>query len=147
MSAREQAAMTLETKNSVCSSVVGPGEVGSRPAVALDKRGTTVGFEINAARIAERIARRSSPFKVEQMRFKRLIYIRFTNAAEDISGATVDRMTFPDPGDLIRIRRPAPTRGGQPPASGVIKANDLMIEAVLHDMKQPVPREQVDGRP
>jgi hypothetical protein len=28
----------------------------------------------------------------------------------------------------------------------VSKADDLMIEAVLHDMKQLVSREQVDGR-
>jgi len=138
--------MTLETKNSVCSSVVGPGEVESRPAVALGKRGTTVGFDINAARIAEWTARRSSAFEVEQMYFKRLIYIRFTDATEDLAGATVDRMTFPDPGDVIQIPRPASTRVGQPPAGDVIKTDDLMIEAVLHDMKQPVSREQVDGR-
>ncbi|WP_295588293.1 hypothetical protein [uncultured Lamprocystis sp.] len=53
--------MILETKHSVRGGVVGPGDVGPRRlAVAFGKRCATVGFDINGARIADRIASRNS---------------------------------------------------------------------------------------
>jgi hypothetical protein len=66
--------------------------------------------------------------------------MRFSMSAREQAAMTLS------PATRSNSPRPAPARGGSATRRGVIKADGLRTEAVLHDMKPLVSREQVDGR-
>ena len=77
--------------------VVGLGYVGLPLAVALGQRYTTVGFDINAARIAELKAGRDSSLEVEPAELTRASRLSYTTSPEDLRACNVYIVTVPTP--------------------------------------------------
>jgi UDP-N-acetyl-D-mannosaminuronate dehydrogenase len=93
--------------------VVGLGYVGLPLAVEFGKRYATVGYDINAARIAELRAGRDSTLEVEPELLAQARQLSFSSELDGIAGCNVYIVTVPTPidsarrPDLTPLRRPA----------------------------------------
>ncbi len=107
-------------------SVIGLGYVGLPVAVAFGKSQRTVGFDINAARIAELEAGHDSTLEVEDDELA-ATDILFTSRPEDIRAADFHIVAVPTPidnakrPDLTPMLRASETLGGQ------IKPGDIVV--------------------
>jgi UDP-N-acetyl-D-glucosamine/UDP-N-acetyl-D-galactosamine dehydrogenase len=77
--------------------IVGLGYVGLPLAVALGQRYTTVGFDINAARIAELRAGRDSSLEVEPAELKATPHLSYTTDLDALRQCNVYIVTVPTP--------------------------------------------------
>ena len=82
--------------------IIGLGYVGLPLAVEFGKQFDTVGFDINAARIAELRAGRDRTLEVEPELLAQAIRLRFTDQADGIAGCNVYIVTVPTPIDGAR---------------------------------------------
>jgi UDP-N-acetyl-D-galactosamine dehydrogenase len=77
--------------------VVGLGYVGLPLAVALGHRYPTIGFDINASRVAELRAGRDSSLEVEAQELRAAEHLSYTTAAEELRDCNVYIVTVPTP--------------------------------------------------
>ena len=82
--------------------IVGLGYVGLPLAVEFGKQYATVGFDINAARIAELRQGRDSTLEVEPELLDRATQLTFTDQLDDIAGCNVYVVTVPTPIDSAK---------------------------------------------
>src|SRR5690606_19973640 len=82
--------------------IVGLGYVGLPLAVEFGKQYATVGFDINAARIAELRQGRDSTLEVEPELLALATRLSFTDALDDIAGCNVYIVTVPTPIDAAK---------------------------------------------
>lgn len=86
----------------VKAAVVGLGYVGLPLAVELGKRRDTLGFDIDAARIAALTEGRDATLEVEPEELAEASYLRFSQRAEDLADANFYIVTVPTPIDANR---------------------------------------------
>jgi UDP-N-acetyl-D-galactosamine dehydrogenase len=79
--------------------IIGLGYVGLPLAVEFGKRRQVVGFDINAARIAELNDRRDSTLEVTQAALGAAEYLSYTSSPEDIADCGIFIVTVPTPID------------------------------------------------
>ncbi|OYQ39484.1 Vi polysaccharide biosynthesis protein VipA/TviB [Rhodoferax sp. TH121] len=79
--------------------VIGLGYVGLPLAVEFGKRRSVLGFDINAARIAELQAGRDSTLEVASEDLGRSAHLRYTSKLEDLRACEVFIVTVPTPVD------------------------------------------------
>lgn len=107
-------------------SVIGLGYVGLPVAVAFGKTARTVGFDINAGRIAELKTGHDATLEVERAELAESD-IHFTSNAEDIRAADFHIVAVPTPidhakrPDLTPVLRASETLGAQ------LKAGDIVV--------------------
>ena len=84
--------------------VIGLGYVGLPLAVEFGKRFATLGFDVDAHRIAELRAGRDDTLEVEAEELARAARLAFTDRVEDLRRCNVYIVTVPTP--LDRYKRP-----------------------------------------
>ena len=107
--------------------VVGLGYVGLPLAVEFGKRYPTVGFDINAARIAELRAGRDSSLEVEPDDLKRATHLRYTDAAAGIADCNLYIVTVPTPIDTHKSPDLRPLQSASRMLGGVIRAGEVVV--------------------
>ncbi|EAR21709.1 Vi polysaccharide biosynthesis UDP-N-acetylglucosamine C-6 dehydrogenase TviB [Nitrococcus mobilis] len=107
--------------------VIGLGYVGLPLAVEFGKQLDTVGFDINAARIAELTEGRDSTREVMPQELAAARRLRYTEAVADLQDRNVYIVTVPTPIDGHRQPDLQPLRSASETVGRVITAGDLVI--------------------
>ena len=107
--------------------VVGLGYVGLPLAVEFGKRYATVGYDINAARIAELRAGRDSTLEVEPELLAQATQLSFSSALDGIAGCNVYIVTVPTPIDSARRPDLTPLRRASEALGKVLKHGDVVV--------------------
>ncbi|MCA0197277.1 MAG: Vi polysaccharide biosynthesis UDP-N-acetylglucosamine C-6 dehydrogenase TviB [Proteobacteria bacterium] len=107
--------------------IIGLGYVGLPLAVEFGKQFETVGFDINAARIAELRAGRDRTLEVEPELLAQAIRLRFTDQAADIAGCNVYIVTVPTPIDGARRPDLVPLLKASETIAKVLKPGDVVV--------------------
>jgi UDP-N-acetyl-D-galactosamine dehydrogenase len=108
-------------------SIIGLGYVGLPLAVEFGKRFPTVGFDINASRVAELQAGRDRTLEVNPEELAQANRLRYTSRLDDIADCNVHIVTVPTPID--RYKRPdlTPLVGASRSVGKVLKAGDVVV--------------------
>jgi len=107
--------------------VIGLGYVGLPLAAALGRRRRVIGFDVNAARIAELEAGRDSTLEVEAAELVQAQGLTFTTDVARLREATVYIVTVPTPIDGARRPDLNPLLRASETIATVLKPGDLVI--------------------
>lgn len=107
--------------------LIGLGYVGLPLAVEFGKTFDTVGFDINAARIAELRQGRDSTLEVEPELLAEATRLSFTDRLDDIADCNVYIVTVPTPIDGARRPDLTPLIKASEALGKVLKAGDVVI--------------------
>lgn len=107
--------------------IIGLGYVGLPLAVEFGKRYVTVGFDINAVRIAELKQGRDSTLEVEPELLAQAARLTFTDRLADIAGCNVYIVTVPTPIDSAKRPDLRPLMGASETIGKVLKPGDTVI--------------------
>ena len=107
--------------------VVGLGYVGLPLAVEFGKQYATVGFDINAARVAELCAGKDSTLEVEPELLASATQLGFTCDLEGIRDCNVYVVTVPTPIDSARRPDLTPLRRASESLGKVLKVGDTVV--------------------
>jgi len=107
--------------------VIGLGYVGLPLAVALGRDRRVIGFDVNAARIAELEAGRDSTLEVEPEELAEARGLEYTTEAERLREATVFIVTVPTPIDGARRPDLTPLLRASETIGTVLKPGDVVI--------------------
>jgi len=107
--------------------VIGLGYVGLPLAVEFGKKYSTVGFDINAARVKELKAGRDVTLETSAAELKATRKLRFSAQAKDLKSCNIFIITVPTPID--RYKRPdlSPLLGASATVGRVLKKGDIVI--------------------
>jgi UDP-N-acetyl-D-galactosamine dehydrogenase len=117
----------LRMNNAPTIGVVGLGYVGLPLAVTLGRNYRTLGFDINAARVAELEAGKDSSLEVEEEELARVEQLSFTTRIEDLRHCNVYIVTVPTPITEAKTPDLTPLIGASKTLSSVLKTDDLVI--------------------
>ncbi len=117
----------LPDLSDTCIALVGLGYVGLPLAVEFGKHYDTVGFDINAARIAELRAGRDSTLEVGAQELAAAARLGFTSDAEDMRRCRVYIVTVPTPIDSARRPDLTPLVKASESLGKVLKRGDVVI--------------------
>ncbi len=107
--------------------VIGLGYVGLPLAVEFGRKFPTIGFDINAARIAELEAGKDATLEVEEEELKSVEHLRFTTDIDSIRDCNFYIVTVPTPiGDGNRPLL-TPLKSASKAIGGVLKAGDIVV--------------------
>jgi UDP-N-acetyl-D-galactosamine dehydrogenase len=118
---------TMLDKKNVRVAVVGLGYVGLPLAVEFGKHFTTLGFDINAARIAELREGRDSTLEVSSEELAVTRQLAFTDQIEDVRACNVYVVTVPTPIDEHKRPDFSPLIGASTAVGKVLKRGDVVI--------------------
>ena len=107
--------------------VIGLGYVGLPLAVEFGKKYTTVGFDINHARVAELIAGNDSTLEVGSQALNQAKLLSYTTDVASLSSANVYIVTVPTPIDRHNQPDLSPLIGASELLGGVIAKDDVVI--------------------
>ncbi|MFA7487857.1 MAG: Vi polysaccharide biosynthesis UDP-N-acetylglucosamine C-6 dehydrogenase TviB, partial [Lysobacteraceae bacterium] len=107
--------------------LIGLGYVGLPLAVEFGKTFDTIGFDINAARIAELRQGRDSTLEVEPELLAEASRLSFTDRLDDIADCNVYIVTVPTPIDGARRPDLTPLIKASEALGKVLKAGDVVI--------------------
>ena len=107
--------------------IVGLGYVGLPLAVEFGKRYDTIGFDINAARIAELRQGRDSTLEVEPELLAQAARLAFTDALDGIAGCNVFIVTVPTPIDAAKRPDLTPLVKASEAIGKVLKPGDTVV--------------------
>ena len=107
--------------------VVGLGYVGLPLAAAFGRHRRVIGFDVNAARIAELRAGRDSTLEVEPEELARAKGLEYTTDLEALRQATVYIVTVPTPIDTAKRPDLTPLLRASATIGKVLKPGDLVI--------------------
>jgi len=107
--------------------VIGLGYVGLPLAVEFGKRFPVVGFDVNAARVAELKAGRDSSLEVEPDELKAATQLQCTDVEADIAGCNVYIVTVPTPIDEYKNPDLRPVESASRTLGRVLKRGDVAI--------------------
>src|SRR5690606_658827 len=107
--------------------IVGLGYVGLPLAVEFGKHYATVGYDINAARIAELRAGRDSTLEVEPELLAQANQLSFSSELDGIAGCNVYIVTVPTPIDSARRPDLTPLRKASEALGKVLKHGDVVV--------------------
>jgi UDP-N-acetyl-D-glucosamine/UDP-N-acetyl-D-galactosamine dehydrogenase len=120
--------MNLEARlGEVRIGVVGLGYVGLPLAVEFGTRYPTLGFDINAARIAELRAGRDSSLEVEPADLAAATHLRYSESPAALAECNVYIVTVPTPIDAHKSPDLRPLESASRTLGGVLKAGDVVI--------------------
>lgn len=109
--------------SNTCIAVIGLGYVGLPLAVELGKQYTTIGFDINQARIAELQSGQDHTLEVSSDELVQAKNLNFTTSLENLRAATVYIVTVPTPIDEHL----------QPDLTSLISASKIVGEVLKQD--------------
>jgi len=107
--------------------VVGLGYVGLPLAVEFGKHYPTIGFDINAARVAELRAGRDSSLEVEPDDLRRAAYLSYTESAAGLADCNLYIVTVPTPIDAHKSPDLRPLESASRMLGGVIRAGEVVV--------------------
>ena len=107
--------------------IIGLGYVGLPLAVEFGKQHDTVGFDINARRIAELREGHDATLEVEPELLAQASHLSFTDQLQDIAGCNVYIVTVPTPIDAARRPDLAPLVKASEAIGQVLKPGDTVI--------------------
>lgn len=107
--------------------IVGLGYVGLPLAVEFGKRYDTIGFDINAARIAELRQGRDSTLEVEPELLAQAARLAFTDGLDGIAGCNVFIVTVPTPIDAAKRPDLTPLVKASEAIGKVLKPGDTVV--------------------
>ena len=107
--------------------VVGLGYVGLPLAVELGKLYPTVGFDVNAARIAELRAGKDSSLEVEPDELRAVEQLAYTDKVEDLSDCNIYIVTVPTPINQHKEPDLRPLQSASGTLGKAIKRGDIVI--------------------
>ncbi len=107
--------------------IVGLGYVGLPLAVEFGKQYDTVGYDINAARVAELQARRDSTLEVATEDFSAATELRFSASLDDIRDCNAYIVTVPTPIDSAKRPDLTPLIKASEALGGILKPGDTVI--------------------
>ena len=107
--------------------VVGLGYVGLPLAVEFGKQYDTVGFDINAARVAELREGRDSTLEVDPELLAEATKLGFADGLDDIAACNVYIVTVPTPIDSARRPELTPLRRASESLGRVLKPGDTVV--------------------
>ncbi|MBU6950587.1 MULTISPECIES: Vi polysaccharide biosynthesis UDP-N-acetylglucosamine C-6 dehydrogenase TviB [unclassified Hahella] len=107
--------------------VVGLGYVGLPLAVEFGKKFSTVGFDINAARIEELKSGKDSTLEVEPELLAEANKLSYSNKLEDIQSCNVYIVTVPTPIDDFKTPDLRPLQSASRTIGKVLKKDDVVI--------------------
>jgi len=107
--------------------VVGLGYVGLPLAVELGKRYPTLGFDIDAARIAELRAGRDRSLEVEPEALAAVARLGYTEQIEDLRACNLFIVTVPTPVNDHKEPDLRPLQAASRTLGGVLKAGDIVV--------------------
>ncbi len=107
--------------------VLGLGYVGLPLAVEFGKKFPTLGFDINARRIAELRQGRDGSLEVEPAELAHCEHLRYTNVLEDLAECNTFIVTVPTPIDEYKQPDLSPLRSASQMLGTVLKAGDVAI--------------------
>jgi len=110
-----------------CIALVGLGYVGLPLAVEFGKHYDTIGFDINAARVADLEAGRDSTLEVSRDELASATRLRFTADLEAIRGCHVYIVTVPTPIDSARRPDLTPLVKASESLGKVLKRGDIVV--------------------
>lgn len=122
--------MSIEDRcalDQACIAIVGLGYVGLPLSVEFGKQYDTVGFDINAARIADLRAGRDSTLEVESDLMATATRLRFTDHVDDIRTCNVFIVTVPTPIDAARRPDLRPLIQASEAVGSVLKPGDVVV--------------------
>ncbi|TAK39899.1 MAG: Vi polysaccharide biosynthesis UDP-N-acetylglucosamine C-6 dehydrogenase TviB [Lysobacteraceae bacterium] len=112
---------------STCIALVGLGYVGLPLAVEFGKQYDTIGFDINARRVAELQAGRDSTLEVEATELASAKRLRFASTLEAIADCHVYIVTVPTPIDSAKRPDLRPLIKASESLGKVLKRGDLVV--------------------
>lgn len=107
--------------------IVGLGYVGLPLAVEFGKQYDTLGFDINARRIAELKEGRDLTLEVEPELLAEATHLRYSSESEDLRACTIFIVTVPTPIDAFKTPDLSPLRSASRLIGQVLKPGDLVI--------------------
>ena len=115
--------------SSTCIGIIGLGYVGLPLAVEFGKKFTTVGFDINKARVSELGRSKDSTLEVEPRELKSAKKLRFATNPNHLKKCTVFIVTVPTPIDANNRPDLGPIVAASRTVGSVLKKNDVAIFA------------------
>ena len=107
--------------------VIGLGYVGLPLAVAFGAELPVVGFDIDAARIADLKAGKDATLETDTAELQAATHLRFTSNLEDLRACTVYIVTVPTPVDAMKRPDLGPLIAASETVGRVIGAGDVVI--------------------
>lgn len=107
--------------------VLGLGYVGLPLAVELGKRYPTVGFDIDAARVAELRAGRDSSLEVDPQELQAVSGLTYTHDAEDLAACNLFVVTVPTPVNAHKQPDLGPLEAASRTLGAVLKVGDILV--------------------
>ena len=107
--------------------VVGLGYVGLPLAVEFSKHYPTIGFDINAARVAELRAGRDSSREVEPDDLRGATHLSYTESAAGLADCNLYIVTVPTPIDAHKSPDLRPLQSASRMLGGVIRAGEVVV--------------------
>ncbi|MCB2264039.1 MAG: Vi polysaccharide biosynthesis UDP-N-acetylglucosamine C-6 dehydrogenase TviB [Candidatus Thiosymbion ectosymbiont of Robbea hypermnestra] len=107
--------------------VIGLGYVGLPLAVELGRRYPTVGFDIDADRVAELRAGRDRSLEVEPRELRAVTRLTYTESADDLAGCNLFIVTVPTPVNAHKQPDLRPLEGASHTLGTVLKAGDTVV--------------------
>ncbi len=113
--------------NSAKIGMIGLGYVGLPLAVEFGKKFTTIGLDVNTARIAELKQGKDSSLEVEPEILKEATLLSYTTAPEDLSECNIFIITVPTPIDKNKRPDLSPLERASETVGKLLKPNDIVI--------------------
>ncbi|MBB3228594.1 UDP-N-acetyl-D-galactosamine dehydrogenase [Luteibacter sp. Sphag1AF] len=117
----------MHDRESTRLAIIGLGYVGLPLAVEFGKQYDTIGFDINAARIAELRLGRDSTLEVDADELNAASQLRFSDSLDDLAGRNVFIVTVPTPIDSAKRPDLTPLVRASELIGSVLKAGDVVI--------------------
>ncbi len=113
--------------NSAKIGMIGLGYVGLPLAVEFGKKFTTIGLDVNTARIAELKQGKDSSLEVEPEILKEATLLSYTTVPEDLSECNIFIITVPTPIDKNKRPDLSPLERASETVGKLLKPNDIVI--------------------
>ena len=107
--------------------MIGLGYVGLPLAVEFGKKFTTIGMDVNAARITELKQGKDSSLEVEPEILKEATQLRYTTNYEDLAECNIFVITVPTPIDKNKRPDLTPLERASETVGKILKPNDIVI--------------------
>jgi UDP-N-acetyl-D-galactosamine dehydrogenase len=107
--------------------IIGLGYVGLPLAVEFGKHYPTIGFDINASRIAELAAAKDSTLEVTSEELQQADKLSYTDSVEGIKAANIYIVTVPTPIDMHKRPDLTPLLSASHSVGKVLKKGDIVI--------------------
>ena len=107
--------------------IIGLGYVGLPLAVEFGKRRPVIGFDINAARIAELAAGQDRTLEVDPADLAEARHLRFSSTPDDLRAARIFIVTVPTPIDAHKRPDLTPLIKASETVGRALKKGDIVI--------------------